>query len=68
MTAGQGPRAAAGERFDHPQLIATLRALRVPATVFMTGRWAEEYPESYKGVTLCPVCEWREAERTSCSG
>ncbi|MGW6295072.1 hypothetical protein [Streptomyces sp. NPDC055058] len=27
-----------------------------------------EYPESYKGITLCPVCEWREAERTSCSG
>ncbi|MGW1881339.1 hypothetical protein [Streptomyces sp. NPDC001970] len=27
-----------------------------------------EYPESVKGVTLCPVCEWREAERTACSG
>jgi hypothetical protein len=27
-----------------------------------------EYPESYKGITLCPVCEWREAERTACSG
>ncbi|KND46273.1 MULTISPECIES: hypothetical protein [Streptomyces] len=27
-----------------------------------------EYPESHKGVTLCPVCEWREAERTACSG
>ncbi|WP_336321758.1 hypothetical protein [Streptomyces lavendofoliae] len=27
-----------------------------------------EYPESAKGVTLCPVCEWREAERTACSG
>ncbi|MGY1396716.1 hypothetical protein G6W51_06695 [Streptomyces coelicolor] len=27
-----------------------------------------EYPEAYKGITLCPVCEWREAERTSCSG
>ncbi|MFE7777201.1 hypothetical protein ACFU5O_25570 [Streptomyces sp. NPDC057445] len=26
------------------------------------------YPESVKGVTLCPVCEWREAERTACSG
>ncbi|MDG9717879.1 polysaccharide deacetylase family protein [Streptomyces sp. DH24] len=44
MTADQGPRAAAGERFDNPRLIATLRALRVPATVFMTGRWAEQYP------------------------
>ncbi|MGW2560485.1 hypothetical protein ACWCXB_14800 [Streptomyces sp. NPDC001514] len=27
-----------------------------------------EYPESVKGATLCPVCEWREAERTACSG
>ncbi|EMF53436.1 MULTISPECIES: hypothetical protein [Streptomyces] len=27
-----------------------------------------EYPESHKGITLCPVCEWREAERTACSG
>ncbi|GAA3005643.1 hypothetical protein [Streptomyces fulvorobeus] len=26
------------------------------------------YPESARGVTLCPVCEWREAERTACSG
>lgn len=27
-----------------------------------------EYPESYKGITLCPMCEWREAERNACSG
>ncbi|MEV4949679.1 hypothetical protein [Streptomyces sp. NPDC053755] len=27
-----------------------------------------EHPESAKGITLCPVCEWREAERTACSG
>lgn len=27
-----------------------------------------EYPESYKGITLCPLCEWREAERNACSG
>ncbi|MGW0843337.1 hypothetical protein ACWD26_24955 [Streptomyces sp. NPDC002787] len=27
-----------------------------------------EYPESHKGITLCPVCEWREAERIACSG
>ncbi|WP_055566829.1 hypothetical protein [Streptomyces atriruber] len=27
-----------------------------------------EYPESHKGSTLCPVCEWQEAERTACSG
>lgn len=50
MTADQGPRAAAGERFDHPQLIETLRALKVPATVFMTGRWAEEYPDQARSL------------------
>ncbi|MFC9057604.1 hypothetical protein ACFTXB_06050 [Streptomyces sp. NPDC057074] len=27
-----------------------------------------EYPESYKGITYCPVCEWQEAQRTACSG
>ncbi|MGW2304856.1 polysaccharide deacetylase family protein [Streptomyces sp. NPDC001809] len=50
MTADQGPRAAQGERFDNPQLIATLRRLGVDATVFMTGRWAEEYPDQTKSI------------------
>lgn len=27
-----------------------------------------EYPESVKGITLCPVCEWQEAQRSACSG
>lgn len=27
-----------------------------------------EYPESFKGITLCPVCAWQEAQRTACSG
>ncbi|MES4903000.1 MULTISPECIES: hypothetical protein [unclassified Streptomyces] len=27
-----------------------------------------EYPASRPGVTLCPVCEWQEAQRTACSG
>ncbi|NUK08731.1 hypothetical protein HRW23_23060 [Streptomyces lunaelactis] len=27
-----------------------------------------EYPESVKGATLCPVCEWQESQRTACSG
>ncbi|MFI6079507.1 hypothetical protein ACIBBB_00625 [Streptomyces sp. NPDC051217] len=27
-----------------------------------------EYPESTKGSTLCPVCEWHEAQRNACSG
>ncbi|MEU4656190.1 polysaccharide deacetylase family protein [Streptomyces sp. NPDC023723] len=50
MTADQGPRAAAGEHFDNPSLIAALRELKVPATVFMTGRWAEEYPDQARAL------------------
>ncbi|WP_329114659.1 hypothetical protein [Streptomyces sp. NBC_01353] len=31
-------------------------------------RKSTEYPESTRGITLCPVCEWHEAQRTACSG
>ncbi|MDW6059245.1 hypothetical protein SAZ11_16000 [Streptomyces sp. FXJ1.4098] len=27
-----------------------------------------EHPASRPGATLCPVCEWQEAQRTACSG
>jgi peptidoglycan/xylan/chitin deacetylase (PgdA/CDA1 family) len=57
MTADEGPRAARGERFDNPQLIATLRELKVPATVFMTGRWAEEYPDEARALGRDPLFE-----------
>ncbi|WP_308013655.1 polysaccharide deacetylase family protein [Streptomyces beigongshangae] len=57
MTAGQGARAAAGERFDNPRLIRTLRRLEVPATVFMTGRWAEEYPRQARAIGRDPLFE-----------
>ena len=57
MTADQGPRAAQGERFDNPQLIETLRRLKVDATVFMTGRWAEEYPDQAKSIGRDPRFE-----------
>ncbi|MFJ8148990.1 polysaccharide deacetylase family protein [Streptomyces sp. NPDC096048] len=57
MTADQGPRAAAGERFDNPRLIAALRELKVPATVFMTGRWAEEYPDEARSIGRNPQFE-----------
>ncbi|WP_399890975.1 polysaccharide deacetylase family protein [Streptomyces sp. BBFR51] len=57
MTADQGPRAASGERFDNPELIATLRKLKVPATVFMTGRWAEEYPDEARSIGRDPRFE-----------
>ncbi|OEJ24503.1 polysaccharide deacetylase [Streptomyces agglomeratus] len=57
MTADQGPRAARGEHFDNPALIASLRRLRVPATVFMTGRWAEEYPDQARSIGRDPLFE-----------
>ncbi|MFE2261099.1 polysaccharide deacetylase family protein [Streptomyces griseosporeus] len=57
MTADQGPRAARGERFDNPGLIAALRALKVPATVFMTGRWAEQYPVQARSIGRDPLFE-----------
>ncbi|MFE2942174.1 polysaccharide deacetylase family protein [Streptomyces sp. NPDC059255] len=57
MTADQGPRAAGGERFDNPSLIALLRRLEVPSTVFMTGRWAEEYPTQAKSIGTDPLFE-----------
>ncbi|MFG3404954.1 polysaccharide deacetylase family protein [Streptomyces sp. NPDC048142] len=57
MTADQGPRAASGERFDNPELVASLRRLKVPSTVFMTGRWAEEYPAQAKAIGTDPLFE-----------
>ncbi|MFE3325421.1 polysaccharide deacetylase family protein [Streptomyces sp. NPDC059176] len=57
MTADQGPRAARGERFDNPPLIASLRRLEVPSTVFMTGRWVEEYPDQARSIGGDPLFE-----------
>lgn len=57
MTADEGPRAAAGEHFDNPELIALLRRLKVPATVFMTGRWADEYPTQARSIGTDPLFE-----------
>ncbi|MFD5796807.1 polysaccharide deacetylase family protein [Streptomyces diastatochromogenes] len=57
MTADQGPRAADGEHFDNPDLIGTLRALKVPATIFMTGRWAEQYPAQARSLGHDPQFE-----------
>ncbi|MEV7286166.1 polysaccharide deacetylase family protein [Streptomyces sp. NPDC093252] len=57
MTADQGDRAASGEHFDNPELITTLRRLKVPSTVFMTGRWAEEYPAQARAIGRDPLFE-----------
>ncbi|GAA1374124.1 polysaccharide deacetylase family protein [Streptomyces beijiangensis] len=57
MTASEGPRAAGGEHFDNPRLIADLRRLKVPATIFMTGRWADEYPGEARSIGADPLFE-----------
>ncbi|MGW2839257.1 polysaccharide deacetylase family protein [Streptomyces sp. NPDC001493] len=57
MTADEGDRAAAGESFDNPPLISLLRRLKVESTVFMTGRWAEEYPEQARAIGTDPNFE-----------
>ncbi|MFJ3513675.1 polysaccharide deacetylase family protein [Streptomyces sp. NPDC090131] len=57
MTSDQGPRAAGGEHFDNPALISALRTLKVPSTIFMTGRWAEEYPDQAKSIGTDPNFE-----------
>ncbi|GAA2246139.1 polysaccharide deacetylase family protein [Streptomyces amakusaensis] len=57
MTADQGRRALRGERFDNPTLVDALRELKVPSTVFMTGRWAEEYPDQARAIGADPLFE-----------
>ncbi|WP_443046487.1 polysaccharide deacetylase family protein [Streptomyces sp. NBC_00247] len=57
MTADEGDRAAAGEPFDNPPLIALLHHLRVESTIFMTGRWAEEYPDQARAIGTDPAFE-----------
>ncbi|GAA2669075.1 polysaccharide deacetylase family protein [Streptomyces aculeolatus] len=57
MMAGQQDRADAGEQFDNPGLIAALRELKVPATVFMTGTWAARYPGQARAIGRDPLFE-----------
>ncbi|TRV76870.1 hypothetical protein FKN01_17610 [Streptomyces sp. 130] len=44
------------------------RAEGPPYAECVLCRKPTEYAESVKGITLCPVCEWQEAQRTACSG
>ncbi|MER7203432.1 hypothetical protein CG723_01255 [Streptomyces sp. CB01635] len=58
---GPGPRTG-------PDVSETAGATTEPFAECVLCRKPTEYPESHKGVTLCPVCAWQEAQRTSCSG
>ncbi|MGW4789404.1 polysaccharide deacetylase family protein [Streptomyces sp. NPDC004230] len=53
-----GPRAAAaGARIDFPQLAEALRNLKVPATVFMSGRWADGNRREARAIGRDPLFE-----------
>ncbi|HZG02954.1 MAG TPA: polysaccharide deacetylase family protein [Streptomyces sp.] len=43
-------RAKGGARHDDPALLATLRREKVPATVFMTGVWAENHRQQARAI------------------
>ncbi|MGX2993885.1 hypothetical protein JNUCC64_06230 [Streptomyces sp. JNUCC 64] len=60
-TTGTGATADAEERTapDGPP---------VPFAECVLCREPTEYPETHKGITLCPRCEWLEAQRSACSG
>ncbi|MFJ6727346.1 MULTISPECIES: hypothetical protein [unclassified Streptomyces] len=53
---------------DHPSGPDSPSGTATPYAECVLCREPTEYPESHRGITLCPVCAWREAERTACSG
>ncbi|MGX1911411.1 hypothetical protein ACWIID_21465 [Streptomyces phaeochromogenes] len=64
------PRKGRGELRDQPPPAGT-SSTGLPPEGFaecVLCQKPTEYPESYRGITLCPVCEWQEAQRTACSG
>ncbi|MFJ4438208.1 hypothetical protein [Streptomyces sp. NPDC088923] len=58
-TAADGAgRAVAGEE----------REAAEPRAACVLCQEPSEYPESHRGITLCPRCAWLEGQRTACSG
>lgn len=62
------PIDAAGPPRESPHALEAVEADGPPYAECVLCREPTEYPESYKGITLCPVCAWQEAQRTACSG
>ncbi|MEV6696332.1 hypothetical protein AB0M68_04095 [Streptomyces sp. NPDC051453] len=56
------------DRRTGPDVSEPAGATPEPFAECVLCREPTEYPESHKGVTLCSVCAWQEAQRTSCSG
>ncbi|MFH8220512.1 hypothetical protein ACH4C2_19490 [Streptomyces sp. NPDC018057] len=68
MTSGGAAREDGGTGSCPAGATRPPRADGPPYAECVLCREPTEYPESYKGITLCPVCEWQEAQRTACSG
>ncbi|MGC4983812.1 MULTISPECIES: hypothetical protein [unclassified Streptomyces] len=61
-TGGDGPGMESRDALD------TAEQGGPPYAECVLCREPTEYPESHRGITLCPVCAWQEAQRTACSG
>jgi hypothetical protein len=59
---------ADGPAGESRRAVDTATAAGPPYAECVLCREPTEYPESHKGITLCPVCAWQEAQRTACSG
>ncbi|WP_043254310.1 hypothetical protein [Streptomyces sp. Tu6071] len=44
------------------------RTAEEPRAACVLCQEPSEYPESHRGITLCPRCAWLEGQRTACSG
>ncbi|MFJ3641386.1 hypothetical protein ACIPRD_16720 [Streptomyces sp. NPDC090108] len=66
-TGTAGPAAATGNTGASGTTGASGSGSPAYADCVLCGK-PTEYPESHRGITLCPVCEWQEAQRTACSG
>ncbi|MEE4494185.1 hypothetical protein [Streptomyces sp. BE230] len=58
----------ANEAYCETPAASPEKAAGPPYAECVLCRKPTEYAESVKGITLCPVCEWQEAQRTACSG
>ncbi|WP_328552871.1 MULTISPECIES: hypothetical protein [unclassified Streptomyces] len=59
---------ADGPAGESPRALGAAGEAGPPYAECVLCREPTEYPESHKGITLCPVCAWHEAQRTACSG
>lgn len=64
----QQDQCSPGAAADESGGTGLVRADGPPYAECVLCRKPTEYAESSKGLPMCPVCEWQEAQRTACSG